>query len=86
MPILLIAAASLVTGIALTSPWVVTVAIIAVTAIGTVRAAVKAHDYGHSSDIAEAREPGAVLFSLFVYSLVIGLPYLVGIGVRSIIN
>jgi hypothetical protein len=33
-----------------------------------------------------ARAPGAILFSLFAYGVLIGLPYLVGVGIRSAIG
>jgi hypothetical protein len=86
MPISLIAATALVMGMAVASPWIVAFAIAAITAIGTLRAAAKAHGHGHRSGIAEARAPGAILFSLFAYGLLIGLPYLVGVGIRSAIG
>jgi hypothetical protein len=68
------------------SPWIAAVAIVTVTAISVMQTNRKLQALQHGSDVVAARAPSAILFSLLVYSLVIGLPYLIGIGVRSLID
>ena len=84
MPVFLIAAGALVAGIAQVPPWIAAITIAAVTAVGVMQTNLKLHALRHSAETVAARAPGAVLFGLFVYSLLIGLPYLIGIGIRSV--
>jgi hypothetical protein len=86
MPISLISAAALVAGLVQVSPWIAAVAIVTVTATSVMQTNRKLHALQHDSDVVAARAPSAIFFSLLVYSLVIGLPYLIGIGVRSLID
>lgn len=84
MPVFLIAAGALVAGIAQVPPWIAAVTIAAVTAVGVMQTNRKLHALQHGAETVAARAPGAVLFGLLVYSLLIGLPYLIGIGIRSV--
>ena len=86
MPVSLISAAALVAGLAQVSPWIAAVAIVTVTAISVMQTNRKLHALQHGPDVVAARAPGAIFFGLVVYSLVIGLPYLIGIGVRSALD
>ena len=86
MPVFPIGAVALMAGLAQMPLWIAAVAIVAVTAIGVIQTNWKLSALEHGPDAVAARAPGAILFGLVVYSLVIGLPYLIGIGVRSALD
>ena len=86
MPVFPIGTAALIAGLAQMPPWIAAVAIFTVAAVGVMQTNRKLHALQHGPDVVAARTPGAIFFSLLVYSLVIGLPYLTGIGIRSAID
>jgi hypothetical protein len=86
MPVFLVVAASLVAGVARLPLWTIAVAIATVTAIGVAQAHWKLQALRHGSDAVAVLSPGALLFSLLMHGLLIGLPYLVGFGIRSLVG
>jgi hypothetical protein len=73
MPVFLIGATALIAGLVRVPPWIPAVAVLLVTAVGVIQTNRKLRAPQHDPDIVAARTPGAILFGLLVYSLVMGL-------------